>query len=354
MRVLEVHAPGQWSIQERPAPTPGGGEALLRPLAVGICGSDLDLLAGTRPADYVRYPVVPGHEWSAEVVALGAGVRHVAPGDYVAVEGHNYCRTCYQCRRGLTNLCEHYDEFGFTREGGLAERVVARADLLHPFRRDLPPEYGALTEPAACAVYAVELVAPQAGENIVVIGPGTIGLLGVALFALCRPQRLIVVGRRDTHRDVALRLGATDFVTGSAGEVKEAVLGLTDRRGADIVYEAAGAASAVLLAIDLARRGGRIVYEGVAGNAQITLDPDVFLLKALRIYGGFAYTPNAFERALRLIESGHINAAALVTHRLPLDRYGDGLALLKNHTERVIKVAVFPQQGEVWDNHERS
>ena len=344
MRVVEVQAPGMWSIRTRPVPAPGPGEVLLRPLAVGICGSDVDLFAGTRPAAYVRYPIVPGHEWVAEVVAPGPGVRHIAPGDLVAVEGHNYCRVCFQCRRGATNLCEHYDEFGCTRDGGLAERVVARADLLHPFRRDLDPAVAALTEPAACALHAVDRVAPRMGETVVVIGPGTIGLLGVGLFALHRPARLIVVGRHTTNRDTALALGATDFVTGTDAEVTHGVQALTGRRGADIVYEAAGAASAVVLALDLARRGGRVVYEGVAGDTQITLPPDIFLLKALAVYGGFAYTPDTFERALRLIESELLPVAPLVTHRLPLERYGDGLALLEQRTERVIKATVLPQE----------
>lgn len=108
------------------------------------------------------------------MVEVGADVTHVAQGDFVAVEGHHFCRVCPQCRRGATNLCVHYDEFGFTRAGGLAELVAVRGDLLHPFRRELRPDIAALTEPAACALHGVELAAPRPGETVVVIGPGTI------------------------------------------------------------------------------------------------------------------------------------------------------------------------------------
>lgn len=344
MRVLEVQAPGQFGIQQRPAPTPGPGEALLRPLAVGICGSDREIVLGTRPEPYVRYPIVPGHEWTAEVLALGSAVRGIEVGDYVAVEGLNYCRICPACRQGRTNLCAHYDEFGFTRDGGLAEQVVARADLLHPFRRTLAPEHAALTEPAACALHGIDAVAPQPGETVVVVGPGTIGLLGAALFALYHPRRLIVAGRSARNRDLALSLGATDFVTGSPEEITNAVQERTEGRGADIVYEAVGHTIGVPLALNLARRGGRVALEGIAGgNARLSLEADLIVLQALEVKGIFSYTSSHFGRALSLIESGLLNVTPLVTHRLPLSRYSDGLALLENRAEPVVKVAILPQ-----------
>lgn len=345
MRVLEVQAPGQFGLQERPEPTPGPGEVLLRPLAVGICGSDREIVLGTRPAPYVRYPIVPGHEWTAEVIALGPGAQQLAPGDYVAVEGLNSCRVCAACRQGRTNLCAYYDEFGFTRDGGLAEQVAARVDLLHPFRRTLAPEHAALTEPTACALHGVDAVTPQPGETVVVIGPGTIGLLGVALFALHHPGKLIVAGRSARNRELALALGATDFLTGSPEQIKSAVQALTGGSGADVVYEAAGNAGGVPLALSLARRGGRIALEGITGGEMpISLEPDLLVLQALEVKGIFSYTVSHFERALRLIESGLLNVAPLITHRLPLSRYSDGLALMESRSEPVVKVSIFPQE----------
>ena len=345
MRVMVVEQPGQFALSERPEPLAGAGEVLVRPLAVGICGSDIDLVQGTRPAAYVRYPIVPGHEWVAEVVMAGPGVHNVQAGEYVAVEGHNYCRVCPQCRRGATNLCIKYDEFGCTRDGGLAELVVARADLLHPFQKNLRPELAALTEPTACALHGVEVANPRLGETVVIIGTGTIALLGVTLFAQYHPRQLIVVGRHTTNRDIAFTLGATHFLTGSEQEIDLSIQSLTDGVGADIIYEAAGHISAVNMAFQLARRGGHIILEGVAGaDAYLTLPADLFLLKALSVHGIFAYTSAHFERALRLIEAGTIMVAPLVTHRLPLQRYAEGIALLEDRKERVIKVIILPQE----------
>lgn len=346
MRVLEVTGPEQFSLRERPVPQVEAGEVLVRPLAVGICGSDVDVIRGTRPKDYINYPIVPGHEWVAEVVRAGAGISHVRAGDYVAVEGHNCCRVCPQCRKGATNFCQRpYDEFGFVRDGGLAEFVVVRGDLLHPFNRTLSPEYAALTEPAACSLNGVELAQPQPGETVVIIGPGTIGLLSVALFALHSPRKLIVVGRRSINRDLALALGATDFITGNADEVKRAVRELTDGLGADIVCEAAGNVPAVELSYDLVRRGGRILFEGVAGDdALVTLPADLFILQGISAHGVFAYNSNHFEQALRLIEGGILKVSPLVTHRLPLARYADGLKLLEDKQEQVVKVVILPQE----------
>src|ERR1700738_2789603 len=112
MRGLVIERPGHFLLSERPEPAVQIGEVLVRPLAVGICGSDLDLLRGTRPAAFGRYPIVPGHEWAAEVVM--SSIETLPPGTPVAVEGHHYCRLCLHCRKGATNLCVQYDEFGFT------------------------------------------------------------------------------------------------------------------------------------------------------------------------------------------------------------------------------------------------
>src|SRR2546429_1074641 len=150
MKALQITAPGQASLIELEKPAIGPEDVLIRSRAVGICGSDVELYRGTRPADFYRYPIVPGHEWAGEIVAAGKHVRHLAPGDKVVAEGFLFCGTCRNCRMGLTNLCEAgYDEIGFTRPGGLAEYVVVPARLVHtlPGESWLQRDYAGPPEP---------------------------------------------------------------------------------------------------------------------------------------------------------------------------------------------------------------
>src|SRR5919199_3408876 len=237
MKAFVIEQPGRHQVEDRPRPVPRPGEVLVRVEGVGICGSDLELVAGTRDPDYCRYPIVPGHEWAGEVVELGEGVEELEIGQRVAVEGHNYCGRCRRCKRGETQLCETYNEFGFTLDGGYAWYVAARADLCHPFSSVSSAE-AALTEPSACALHGVLRSGVWAGDTIVVVGAGTIGLLAVGLFSLYSPGELIVVDRRGSQRSAAFKMGATHYLGG--GDVLEAVGGLGGGRGGDVGLGTAG------------------------------------------------------------------------------------------------------------------
>ena len=129
MRAYRVERPGAAALVDAAVPTPGADEVLVRVEAVGICGSDLELIKGTRDAAFTRYPVVPGHEWAGVIVESSAHHAALPSGTRVVVEGHHFCTTCAQCRAGRTHLCISYDEYGFTRDGGYREYVAARADL---------------------------------------------------------------------------------------------------------------------------------------------------------------------------------------------------------------------------------
>ena len=166
MRAIRIDKTGIGKIIELAIPQPGPGQLLVRVAAVGVCLSDVELWEGSRPPAYIQYPVTPGHEWSGTVTEIGSGGAVFAVHDRVAVEGHNFCNTCFYCKRGETNLCNHYSELGFTLPGAYADYVTVRADLAHKFSAELPFEVAALTEPASCVANGIlraNLVSRAAG-----------------------------------------------------------------------------------------------------------------------------------------------------------------------------------------------
>src|SRR5690348_10350482 len=177
MKAIVIESPGQIRLAEMTLPAPGPDEVLIRSRAVGICGSDVELYQGTRPEGFYCYPLVPGHEWSGEVAAIGERVRGLSVGDRVVAEGILSCGICRNCRTGLTNLCEAgYDEIGFTRPGGMAEYVAVPARLVHTLPPESSLEEAALLEPTAVVVHGFLRAQPRAGGTVVVIGDGNIGL----------------------------------------------------------------------------------------------------------------------------------------------------------------------------------
>jgi 2-desacetyl-2-hydroxyethyl bacteriochlorophyllide A dehydrogenase len=342
MRAFRVEQPGMARLVDVPVPAPGPGEILVRVEAVGICGSDLELIRGTRDPAFCRFPVVPGHEWSGVVADAAAEAPHLRVGSRVVVEGHHFCAACGPCLAGRTHLCAHYDEYGFTRDGGYREFVAARIDLCHPVMR-VSCELGALAEPTACALHAVERSGVGAGDVVVVIGAGPIGLLAAACAAARGPARLVVADVRDTTFAAARALGASDTVcapaSSLAGAIRDAIGG-----GADVVIEAAGHPLAQVAAADVLARGGRLTILGIAGSdrtAPFNFDPLVF--RDAHVEAVFAYPSAVFGRAVRLIDQGSVDPSPLITHRFGLTETARALALLEARDQPAIKVVLDPR-----------
>lgn len=339
MRAFVVNRPGEYALTELPDPAPGPGEVLVAPAAVGICGSDLELLDGRRPAEYVRYPVVPGHEWAGRVVGVGAGVTGLDPGAPVVAEGVRACGTCDRCREGRSNLCAGaYAETGFTHPGALADRVVVPANLVHPLPADRPVEPAALLEPAGCVASGLlELGPPPAGARIAVVGDGPLGLLAVLLARLSNPRELILIGHRDERVSYGKQCGATDVLV-DRGDADLAAL----RGSSDLVIEATNRPAGAVTALGLARRGGAVLLLGISGAGRPAVDPDVITLGQLRVQGVFASSPAAWRWMVSLYGSGQFDPSPLVTHRFPLGETTAALDVLAERASGALKVLVTP------------
>jgi 2-desacetyl-2-hydroxyethyl bacteriochlorophyllide A dehydrogenase len=334
MRAVVVERPGASGLRRVPRPEPGPGEVLVRVGAAGICGSDVEVLEGRRPAPYVSYPIIPGHEWAGTVEAVGPGVENGRAGAAVVGEGFRACGDCARCREGRTNLCTaEYAETGFTHAGAFADFVSVPAHLVH----ELPPgsdlAAAAVLEPAACVAQGLLEVDLRPGMTMAVIGSGTLGLLAVALLSRVSPARLALVGTRPPRLALGLELGATETWNVRLDQRPDA--------GFDLVFEAAGTADGFRTAVELARRGGTVVLEGISGQPS-GIDADTVVLGHLRVQGIFGASRNAWHWVIELFAAGLLDTKPLVTHSFPLEQYDTAFTTLTDRKGDALKVQLTP------------
>jgi len=335
MRALLVERPGEARVVDLPVTEPGAGEVLVRVGAAGICGSDVELLEGTRAPAYVRYPVVPGHEWAGTVASVGPAVERIRPGDLVVAEGFRSCGACARCREGQTNLCAaEYAETGFTHPGGFAEFVLVPARLVHVLPPGTDLAAAAVLEPAACVANGLLAAQLRPGLEIAVVGAGTLGLLAVALAALASPARLALVGTRADRLALGRRLGASETVDASDASELGGVF--------DLVFEAASRADGARVAAGLARRGGTVILEGLSGDTAPNLSGEEIVLRHLTVQGIFGASGAAWQRVVGLFAAGLLDTRALVTHTFSLVEHAAAFDTLRDRDAGALKVELVP------------
>lgn len=321
---LVVTAPGEVGLEAREIPVPAADELLIEPELVGLCGTDLEIVDGTIDPAYIRYPLVLGHEWTGTVVAGGAACSSTGgsppAGTRVVVEGIIGCGHCLRCRSGDTNLCETYDEIGFTRDGAAARHIAVPAGQAHPLAPGVSADDAVLIEPASVVFRALARAGPTPGSRALVIGDGTVALLAVHLLGLWSPARTVLLGRRDGQAALAAAAGAAAFVTdpSAAGT------------GFDLVVEAAGANDAAVAAFAAARRGGTVVLLGLPPRGEpAPVAVDDLVNNDLTILASFGYTSGAWEDVVTLLNAGRIRPGFLVTHRFGLGEWEAALGTLR-------------------------
>jgi L-iditol 2-dehydrogenase len=309
VKALVFEAPNEAAVLEREPPAIGREDVLVRSRAVGICHSDFELLEG-RYIIPVRYPIVPGHEWSGEVVEVGSAVEGLRPGDAVVGE----------CVVGPGGR----DHFGFSIDGADAEYFKARAEWLHPLPQGMSHTMGALVEPLSVAYNAVlSAGGVDASDTVAVLGGGPIGLLTV-IAALAGNARVVLVEPQPHRRDVALSLGAHGALDPTAADFADAVAELTQSRGFDVVVEAAGAPQAMAATFEIAGRQARIVFLGIDVGSRVEAPLGLIQSKALRIRGVIG-SPGIWPKTIRLLASGVVDPTPVVTATFPLSSALDAL-----------------------------
>ncbi|MFI7482042.1 zinc-binding dehydrogenase [Kocuria sp. M1R5S2] len=319
-------AGGEVALTERAARPVRAGQVRLEVKAAGVCGTDVHIAAGEYAAEP---PVTMGHEISGTVVEAGEGVDPAWLGQRVACETYfSACEACRMCRSGRRNLCPDRRSLGSFEDGGFASSVVVPALNLHPVPDHVGDEDAVLFEPLACVTQCLlDPARVSAGDRVLVIGPGAMGLLSVQV-ALAAGAQVTCLGLpADVRRlAVAERMGAT-----TATDVEPEAY--------DTVVECSGAAGGISTALRAVRRGGRHVQVGISGR-EVTMAFDTVLYKELEVSSGFASTPASWRRALDLVARRQVDLAGLVTHTLPLERWEEAFALVGSPA--AIKVALRP------------
>jgi 2-desacetyl-2-hydroxyethyl bacteriochlorophyllide A dehydrogenase len=334
MRAVVVERPNEVRFGEVAAPAPGPDDVLIKSREAGLCRTDVEMMTGafTDPR-WVRYPVIPGHEWAGTVLEVGANVPDVRVGARVVCEGLIPCNQCRRCRRGQTAWCERVEQLGFTRPGGYAELVAVPARVVHQLPDHVSFDAGVLVEPASVVLHALEKLRPRPGETAGVIGVGTLGSLAIALLALYSPSRILACGVREDELELARQLGASEVELAGDRAIGAEEL--------DLVLETAGHPSAIELATRLCRPGGRVALLGLAGNDQtLTLPADLLVGKDMGLIGSIAYTPAVWSRVVGLVSERVLELDRIVTHRFPVSDYEEAVRLMDNREGIVAKIVL--------------
>ena len=315
MKALRYPAWDVLEIAEVEEPVPAPGEVVLQVAAVGICGSELEAVAHRSPRR--TPPLVMGHEFCGEVIAVAPDVTDVKLGDRVVSSSLIPCGRCASCRRGAVHLCPERGIFGMNRPGAFAERVAAPARVLLDLPERVSPLQGALVEPLANGVHVWSRLAAKFPETVVVIGCGTIGLLALQVARAGGALRLVAVDTSDARLEMAHAVGAEPLFNPTRDAVASEIRAFTRGRGADVVIDAAGTAATRRTAVEAVRVGGEVVWIGTHGDVTELSGRDV-VLGERSISGSYAVTYDDLATAIGLFAHGRIDIEPW-TRPFPLD-----------------------------------
>ncbi|WP_433088821.1 zinc-dependent alcohol dehydrogenase [Dactylosporangium sp. CA-052675] len=333
MRAVVYHAPRRLTVERRSVQDPGPGEVRIAVAYTGICGTDLHILHGDMDAR-VGPAAVIGHEMSGWIDAVGPDVHGWPAGQPVTVMPTRSCGHCHACRRGNTHICHAMRFLGIDSPGAMQSVWNVPADLVLPLPGDLPLDHAALVEPVAVAVHDVRRANVAGGDHVVVIGGGPIGTL-IALVAQRHDAHVVLLEPDPFRRSVAAELGI-EALDPRAGDAVGFVQERTGGAGADIAFEVSGSAEGVSTAVDVLTTRGRLVMVAIHAQPRPVNLHRIFW-RELELFGARLYQREDVVHAIRLIESGAVPAARLISRIEPVEAVGDAFAALESGG-RVMKV----------------
>ncbi len=356
MKAWVLGDPGELTYVDKPVPSPGRAEVLVRIDAVAICATDLEIIYHGPPALIEggkphNKNFTPGHEYMGTVVALGEGVDEYAIGERVTVEIHAGCGQCKRCRQGMYTSCHNYGmnygevnkghrANGFTTDGGFCEYQVNSINTLVKIPDNMSDEEATLVVTAGTAMYGLtELGGLVAGESVAVLGPGPIGLLGVAVAKSLGAQPVILTGTRDNRLRIGQELGADHVINVRNEDAVEAVKRITGGKGLDYVVECSGAPNAVNEAARMLNRGGKICLAAFPSEP-VPIDVAYLVRNNIYVYGIRGEGKSATHRAEAFMSQKRFDATKIHTHTFALTDLPEAIRYAKDRVEDAIKVVV--------------
>jgi len=335
MKALVLHGNKDVRYQDFAEPSLAPGDVRLQVRSSGLCHTDFNeyvngpLYVAALPHHRTgrSTPLVLGHEFSGEVMAVGSAVRQIAVGDRVAVNAVDCCRVCEFCRRGLLVHCPQAATIGFARDGGYAEYAVVPADCCHKLRPRVSYRAAALVEPLSVALHSIRRARVEVGSRAAVVGGGTIGLCTLQVLRACGVQDVYVIEKSPAKRRFAEDLGATEFIDAGTN-VQRTIFERTGGMGVDFAFECVGSGAALLTALSVTRPGGTVCLSGVISHP-IEFNWNNVLSKEKAIVTTNAYH-DEFPVVIAMLDDGRLKAEPLVTQTIPLS---DALRFLTNFEE---------------------
>ena len=349
MRAAVLFGPGDIRVVDKPVPVPGPDEVLVRVAMCGTCGTDLKIFDGHFPQTPPFGAFTPGHEWTGTVAGLGHQVDEFKVGDRVCIEAHSGCGRCDNCLVGRYTACLNYGNpakghraTGMTVDGGFAEYAVHHVSALYPLPSQLTFEDAVLITTAGTGLYGLDVAGGYvAGQDVVVFGPGPVGLTTVQVLKALGAGQVICVGTRQSRLDLARGFGADHVINARETDPVEAVLGLTGGEGADITVECSGSVGVPALFPQVTKRGGRILVVAFYPGP-VTLDLGAIVRKDITLFTSRGEGGNNVKRAVALAAQGKLRGAEMVTHRFPLADIAEAFRVVRERDGDPVKVVIVP------------
>jgi len=304
-------------LKDRPDPRPGPEEVVVRPEAVGICGTDRHIYRGEYKENF---PVIMGHEISGSVLETGNNVKGIEPGDRIAVDPNIYCNSCSYCNQGDVNHCENLKAVGVTEDGGFAEKLAVPRTNIYRLPEDISAEKAALTEPLSCVLRGLDQIDLKAGERVLIMGGGLIGLMMAAVIRRYYSEKIVVAEPDGYRRDKA-----ADFVPAvidphqkQPEDFATNVYQKMERNQPEVIIEASGSTAALKQGLETAGKQSRLLIFGVADReSTVDISPYEIYEKEIEIIGSFL-NPFTSSRAVDLISRGELELEKLIDLKLSL------------------------------------